>query len=495
MPIGSRALAVLGVLIEQPGDLVSRDAIMDAVWPGIAVEESNLTVQISALRRILDAGASNGSCIQTVPGRGYRFVGSVTSAELLSDPAAPDSTASRPPIRDGTEAGSRPGAVVSPLSYPATLPSVPVLRWAPSPRLVAIMSAAGLAVLLFVVLLLAGAVLALFPTPETRSTGEGAAPPPLSIVVLPFSDLSAARDQQYFADVVTADVTADLSRLSGAFVISSNTASTYRGRRADTRTIGRELGVRYVVEGSIRRAGEQVRVTAQLIDAETEAHHWSERFDSEHGDLLALQNAITARIGNALGVELIRAAAARPGTEQPEVRDLILRGRAVLTKEQSRANYAEAIGFFERALALDSNSWEAQVRVASVLAGRVLDQLSDAVDADRGRADELISQALAASPRDPYVRYVKGQVLRTQGRCAEAIHQYEAALASNRNWAIVYSHIGQVQDTVGIDEEAVPLHEQAIRLSPADPNIANWYYRIGDGICCNRVLTRRLFGL
>ena len=154
VPLGSRALAVLGVLIEEPGDLVSKDAIMGAVWPGIAVEESNLTVQISALRRILDAGAPHGgNCIQTVPGRGYRFVGSVTPAEPLPDSPAPDLA-----IRDGAETGSRPGAIVPPPSYPATLPSVPVSRRAQSRQRIAIMSAAvGLAVLLLAAYLLAGA--------------------------------------------------------------------------------------------------------------------------------------------------------------------------------------------------------------------------------------------------------------------------------------------------------------------------------------------------
>ncbi len=479
--IGSRALAILIVLIERPGDLVSKDAIMDAVWPGIAVEESNLTVQISALRRILDAGASKGRCIQTVPGRGYRFVGSVVPVEPSSNSAVTASIAPDLAIRDDAEAGSRSGAIIfPPPSYPATPSTVSVSWWQPSGRRVATMSAAAcLAVLLLVVMLLAGTGSALFPTPESRTAGDGTAPP-LSIVVLPFTDLSAARDQQYFVDAITEDLTADLSRLSGAFVISSNTGFTYRDRRADTRTIGRELGVRYVVGGSIRRAGEQVRVTAQLIDAETDAHLWSERFDSEHGDLLSLQNAITARIANTLGAELIRDAAARPPAARPDASDLILRGRGAIVNRQARASYAEATGLFERALALDPNSWEAQARLAGALASRVLDEVSDTVDADRERAHELLEKALAASPHDPYVRYIMAQVLRAQGRCADAIREYETALATNRNWASVYSHIGRCKVRLGLIEEAIPLYEQAIRLSPADPNIANWYFRIGE---------------
>jgi TolB-like protein len=154
------------------------------------------------------------------------------------------------------------------------------------------------------------------------------AAPRLSIVVLPFANLSNDPDQQYFADGITEDVTTDLSRIAGMFVISRNTAFTYRNKSVDTKQIGRELGVRYVLEGSVRRSGNQVRVTAQLIDAETDAHLWAERFDGDTVDLFALQDQITSRIANALNFELIAAEAARP-TEHPDALDYILQGRAV----------------------------------------------------------------------------------------------------------------------------------------------------------------------
>src|ERR1700736_6391150 len=250
MAIGSRALDILGVLVERPGELVSRAEIMEAVWPGTVVEDSNLNVQVAALRRILDDGRAGGSCIQTVPGRGYRFVAPVTRA-------APDAR--------------------------------------PAPR--------------------------------------------LSIVVLPFTNLNDDREQEYFADGITEDLTTDLSRLENTFVISRNTAFTYRDRPVDTRQIGRELGVRYVLEGNLRRSGNQLRINAQLIDAATDAHLWTERFDRDTGDLFALQNEITSRLANALGVELIAAEAARP-TEHPDALDYILRGRAAGFKPNSRASYA-----------------------------------------------------------------------------------------------------------------------------------------------------------
>jgi TolB-like protein len=149
----------------------------------------------------------------------------------------------------------------------------------------------------------------------------------LSIVVLPFSNLSDDRGQQYLADGITEDLTTDLSRLAGMLVISRNTAFTYRNKRVDTRQIGRELCVRYVLEGSVRRADNRVRVNAQLVDAETDAHLWAERFDGDAGDLFLLQDEITSRIAVALDLELIAAEAARP-TEHPDAVDYILQGAA-----------------------------------------------------------------------------------------------------------------------------------------------------------------------
>jgi TolB-like protein len=146
-------------------------------------------------------------------------------------------------------------------------------------------------------------------------------------VVLPFANLSDAREQQYFADGITDDLTTDISRIAGMFVISRNTAFTYRSKQVDTKQIGGELGVRYVLEGSVQRAGNQIRVTAQLIDAEADAHLWAERFDLDTDNLFALQNEITSRIAVALNLELIGAEATRP-TEKPDALDYILRGRA-----------------------------------------------------------------------------------------------------------------------------------------------------------------------
>ena len=271
LAIGSRALDVLAVLIERPGDLVSRDEIMSAVWPETVVEDSNLPVQIRALRRVLDQGRAEGSCLQTVAGRGYRLVATVTrrAADVVSDTAAV-LTSGAPPL------------------------------------------------------------------------------PRLSIVVLPFTNLGNDPDQEYFADGITDDLTTDLCRISGSFVISRNTAFTYKGKAADARQIGRELGVRYVLEGSIRRSGSQARVNAQLVDAETGAHLWADRFDRDTGDLFGLQNEITGRIARALQLELTIAEAGRL-TEHPDALAYILRGRALWWKPISKENDDEGVSLLERA--------------------------------------------------------------------------------------------------------------------------------------------------
>jgi TolB-like protein/tetratricopeptide (TPR) repeat protein len=400
--VGSRALDVLGVLIERAGELVSKDEIMDVVWPGTTVEEANLTVQISALRRVLDNRGSERSTIQTVPGRGYRFVAAITQhneASSFDSKALP-------------QHGSR-------------------------------------------------------------------VPPRLSIVVLPIINLSRDPEQEYFADALTDSLTTDLSRLAGSFVISCNTAFTYKGRKVSARQIGSEVGVRYVLEGSVQRSGKQVRINAQLIDAETDGHVWAERFERETGDLFALQEEITRRIAVALHLELVGAEAARP-TKHPDALDYILRGRAATLKPTTRENRVEAIGLFERALALDPHSAVAQSYLATALTARVLDNLSATVAADIGRAEELARQALASSPRSPLAHYAKGQVLRAQHRYDEAIPEYETAIAFDRNWVRAFPLIAQCKLFTGSIEEVIPLTEQAIRLSPRDPVIGIWYLRISQ---------------
>jgi TolB-like protein len=195
--IGSRALEVLGVLVGRAGDLVPRDELMAAVWPATAVEETNLNMQIAALRRILDEGRADGSCIQTVPGRGYRFAAPVTRVPADAS-------------------GLPPGG-------PPPLPDKP------------------------------------------------------SLAVMPFQNMSGDPEQEYFADGMVEEIITALSRIRWLFVIARNSSFTYKGQAVDVKRVGSELGVRYVLEGAVRKAGGRVRISAQLIDATTGAHLWADR--------------------------------------------------------------------------------------------------------------------------------------------------------------------------------------------------------------------------
>jgi adenylate cyclase len=315
--------------------------------------------------------------------------------------------------------------------------------------------------------------------PISRPRSAATSVPRLSIVVLPFANLSNDPEQQYFADAITEDLTTDLSQIGGTFVISRNTAFTYQGRRIDTRQIGRELGVRYVLEGSVRRSGDHIRISAQLIDAQTDAHLWTERFDGDISDLFLLQDEVTRRIAGGLNLELAAVEAARP-TDNPDALDYIFRGRAAFLEPKSRESVAKQVSMYEQALALDPQSVEAQSRLAIALTGRVLDNMTDSRASDLARAEILAEKALAASPRSTwFAHHAKAQVLRAQHRYAEAIPEYETSLALNRNWAGTFHNLGHCKLLIGSIAEPIPLTEQAIRLSPRDPNLGIWYQLIG----------------
>ena len=444
--IGARALDVLEVLIQRPGVLVSKDEIMAVVWPRTTVENANLTIQMSALRRVLDQGRAEGSCIQTVAAQGYRFVAPVRRVERANSigTAAPTTTA-------GISAAS---------SFRAT-----TFR-----RRIALPSAAATVV---------AAVLAIIIAWWVRPAPTGSpAPPRLSIVVLPFANLGEDRDQQYLADAIADEVTSDLSRVADLFVISRNTAFTYRDRPLDTKQIGRELGVHYVLQGSVRRSGSQLRVDTQLIDAETDAHLWSDRFDGGAEHLFAVENEITSRIAVALNAELVGAEAARP-TERPDALHYLMRGRAALWKSPTAESYAEAAGFFERALALEPASVEARSLLAGTLSARAIFNFTDSAAADIARAETLVEQALAASPLSPSAHYAKGQLLYAQHRCDEAIPEFETVIAFSRNSAWAIAQLGCCKFWVGSIDEGIPLLEQAVRLSPRDPQIGYLTVRLG----------------
>ena len=451
VPIGARALDVLGALVERAGDVVTRDEIIAATWPGAVVEDNNLNMQIATLRRVLDDDATASSCIQTVPRRGYRFVAPVVRDRRPVPPAA-----QLPDAPEPDPAGHRP----DPNSRRRYQLRGPVIAWAAGALILLVVATAGWQV-------------------TSHWLPSAVAVPRLSIVVLPFANLSGDPAQQYFADGITEDLATDLSRLADMLVTSRDTAFTYKGKAVSAKQIRSELRVRYMLVGSVQRSADQVRVNAQLIDTNTDTNLWADQFDRNIGDLLALQSEITGRIAVALDVKLIVSEAARP-SEPPDAVDHILRGRAAMFRPASRRNFAEAIAEYDQALALDPHSVEAQSRLATALSSRLLDGMSDTVDADIDRANQLIEQALAVAPGSLLAHFAKGQLLRALHRCDAAIPEYETVLAVNRNVLAAIANIGRCKIYIGQLDDGVALQEQAIRLSPHDPFLGVWYFRIGQ---------------
>jgi TolB-like protein/DNA-binding SARP family transcriptional activator/Tfp pilus assembly protein PilF len=303
------------------------------------------------------------------------------------------------------------------------------------------------------------------------------AAPRLSIVVLPLVNVSGDPDQEYFADGVTDDLTTDLSRIDGSFVIARHTAFTYKGKDVDVREIGHELGIRYVLAGSVRRAGERVYINAELIDAPTAEQIWTERFAGFRHDLPALHNEVTGRVAATLRLELAGAEGRR--VERNYRSDLAaaddaLRGWAILYSPYSREKWTEARRWFERAIAKDPNTVDALIGLAYVLLG-----YSNSPIDDRQHADALLRRALDIEPNRAVTHFALGTLRRHQGRMPEAVQAYQTAIALDRNYARAYLYLGLTWAHMGLAEEAIALVHYAIRLNPRDPNIADHFFALG----------------
>jgi TolB-like protein len=301
----------------------------------------------------------------------------------------------------------------------------------------------------------------------------------LSIVVLPFKNLSGDPGHDYFVDGVTDNLTTDLSHIRDSFVIASTTASTYKGRAADAKEIGKELGVRYVLEGSVQRDQNRVRVNAQLIDAASGAHLWAERFEEDVADLFKLQDEMVARLANSLGNELVKAEAR--GDSQIanlDAFDLTMRGRALnfeFLRRPTRENNNATRALFERALAINPEDAGALAGAArTYMIDAVYGWTSPAVDYDAkiiGQAD----RSIAIAPDDPLPYYAKSLYLSVVlNRTAEAQRVTDAGLDLNPSSALLYYASGAVKFQAGMFAEAKSDILRAIRLSPRDPSLGLW---------------------
>jgi adenylate cyclase len=301
----------------------------------------------------------------------------------------------------------------------------------------------------------------------------------LSIVALPFANLSGDPAQDYLCDALTDELTTSLAQIPGSFVIARNTAFTFKGKPIDAKAIGKDLGVRYVLEGSVQPGASQVRVNAQLIDADSGAHVWAEQFDTPRADLLETQDEIVTHLARAVEIQLTEAEAARlkrTPPANPDAEDLALQCTAAVRKSGVSGKETEA-GFklCERALALDPNNHGALVVLSLKYSLLVLNNRSADPNADLKRADELVSRALALYPDSPYGHFFKGAIFMAQSRLDDAIAEYQRALVLEPAAAEAYDGLGVTYARIGDYEKSLEFLDKAIRLSPHDPLLYDWY--------------------
>ena len=373
--LGQRAIALLQILVEGGGNPISKDRLIESAWPGLAIEESNLTVQIAALRRVFAEEPGGDSWIETLPRRGYRYVGPVAVKEQENQGAA------------GNE-------------QPALAP-----------------------------------------------------PDKPSLAVMPFTNMSGDPEQEYFADGMVEDIITGLSRIKWLFVIARNSSFIYKGQAVNVGRVGRELGVRYVLEGSVRKAGERVRVSGQLIETETSVHLWAERYDRRLDDVFALQDEITLNVVGAIEPSLREAEIERVKRKRPEnldAYDLVLRALPHVVPPMP-AEAAKAMPLLERALTLEPDyagahgylAWCHQVlfvyggfnkeshdaatrddATALALGGFVI----SITEHDRATAFEALEQALAISPSSSFALFCGSAALAYAGEAERSIDWAERAL-------------------------------------------------------------------
>ncbi|MBB3559101.1 TolB-like protein/cytochrome c-type biogenesis protein CcmH/NrfG [Rhizobium sp. BK512] len=382
--VGHRGVRLLAAFVGRPGEILAKTELMDAAWPGTAVEEGNLTVQIAQLRKLLGPAADGGEWISTIPRIGYRFTGTIRQlgGEKRKHLALPDKP---------------------------------------------------------------------------------------SIAVLPFVTVRGDPEQEDFADGLTEDLITDLSRTSDLFVIARNSSFAYKGRAIDVRDIAGELGVRYLLDGSARRAAGRVRINARLVDAESGDHLWAERFDRSLEDIFAVQDEVTAKIVEAL-LGRLRPLPPRNRPKNLEAYDLCVRARTLMDDAPQTARETQLM--LTRAIALDPDYAEAHRWLAlNHWMGWV--HSGGPTKADRGRALELARKAVALDANDAGCRWVLAYLLAYERSFTEADAEFEKAIELDPNEADTWAALSDISVLAGRIEEGLEQIGKAFRLNPFP---ASWYY-------------------
>ena len=318
------------------------------------------------------------------------------------------------------------------------------------------------------------------PTKSGSSTPNPPSAPRLSIVVLPFVNIGGDPEQDYFVDGVTESLTTDLSRISGSFVIARNTAFTFKGKPVDVKQVGRELNVRYVLEGSVQRSGNRLRVNVQLDHAESGNCLWAERFDKPVADLFDMQDEIVSRLANTLNAQFIEAEARRAESSlHPNSMDFYFQGIAWYNKGPAPEHMAQAAGFFERALALDPKNIEALVGMAIANTATATTHLTDDRVPRLVAAEMALTKALSLAPKHARAHHAQGLVKIVTNRRAQGVAECEQALVLDRNLAVAHASIGIAKNFMGRGAETEAHVREAFRLSPRDTSAFWWMLYVG----------------
>jgi TolB-like protein/class 3 adenylate cyclase/Flp pilus assembly protein TadD len=317
--------------------------------------------------------------------------------------------------------------------------------------------------------------------------GSGASPERHSIVVLPFTNLSGDSEQAYVGDGLTAKITTDLSRAAGLFVIAATTANTFRDKQINVQQVGKDLGVRYALQGNVQRSGEKIRINAQLADTSSGGQLWAETFDGDRSDLFALQDQITSRIANSIGREIVVAAARESETRKtdPKASDLLLRAVALTTKTRSLENLQQQEKLFREILVLDPNSVDAMAQLATCLLNQrrvFINVLGPQVAEEKVK--EGYSIALKANELDPanaLTYEALGMYFTFRRDLAQAIAAFQKGIALNRNHMHFYDGLARVSIISGEPKKAIEYAEQALSLDPRGPQITTSMIFLGVG--------------
>ena len=419
--VAPQVFDLLDYLIRNRERVVSKDDLINTIWNGRVVSDAALTTRLNVARSVIGDSGEKQYLIKTLQRKGFRFVGAVQEVQRPADAALTAKFGE--PSFQGSSGPDRSDAATATMSIPA---------------------------------------------------------PRLSIVVLPFANFGGDPEQDYFVDGVTESLTTDLSRISGSFVIARNTAFTFKGKAVDVKQVGRELNVRYVLEGSVQRGGNRLRVNVQLIDAETGNHLWAERFEKPIADLFDMQDEIVSRLANTLNAQLIQVEARRAGrSTHPDAMDLYFQGWAYENNGTTAEYMTQAQVFFDRALALDPGNVEALVGSARVKAAVGVNLITDDWTAHFVAAEAILIRALSLAPNHARAHSVLGLVQSSTNRAVQGIAECERALALDHNLADAHAFIGLAKFFLGRSEETEAHIHEALRLSPRDNNAYRWSMFVG----------------